>query len=260
MWGFKKMWSRSEVKKYAKDFLKQHYWKTFIVVLIGTVLANGYDLFSSSNGVFDLRINIQYILGQQIEAPIKGNEYFQIFGSIMNQFKPYAFFGLGIITLSSVVISIVVILTGNILNVGIKKFFIDGFENDVNINKLFFGFNINDYLPIIKVQLLSTLYIILWSLLFIIPGIVKAYQYRFVPYILAEDTSLGVYDVLKKSKAITNGQKAEMLILDLSFFPYYLLNLFTFGLSSYFVEPYIQASYTHLYKILSKEFDELSSN
>ena len=69
MWRFKKKWSKSEVKKYAKDFLKQHYWKAFIVVLIGTVLANGYDLFSSSNGVFDLRINLQYILGQQIEAP-----------------------------------------------------------------------------------------------------------------------------------------------------------------------------------------------
>ncbi len=254
------MWSRSEVKKYAKDFLKGNYWKAFFVIFIGTILANGYDLVSSTNGIFDLQINIQYILGQQIDAPIRTDEYFQLFGTLLNQFKPYAFFGLGIITLSSLVITIVVILAGSILNVGIKKFFIDGFEKDININKLFFGFNLKDYIPIIKAQLLSTLYIILWTLFFIIPGLVKIYQYRFVPYILAEDTSLGAKEVLKKSKEITNGQKAKMFILDLSFFPYYVLNLITFGLSSYFVEPYIQASFAHLYKILSNDQDGLLSD
>jgi hypothetical protein len=59
------------------------------------------------------------------------------------------------------------------LNVGKIKFFLDGFKSDVNINKLFSGFNTKDFLPILKAQALSILYIFLWTLLFIITDFFK---------------------------------------------------------------------------------------
>jgi uncharacterized membrane protein len=243
------MWTRSELKDYAKAFLKQHYWKAFLVVLITTLLMNGLGS-DKSNAVVEYRQNYEYVFGQG-NVNISVAPIFQFFQSTFQSIRPLGFLAIGSATFISIVIGIALLLLGFIIEVGKSKFFLDAFKGDVDISKLFFGLNSKDYMPIIKAQGLSFIYILLWTFVFIIPGIVKAYQYRYVPYLLAENTSLSPKEALSKSKQLTMGHKANIFILDFSFILWNLLGLITFGLSSYFVAPYVEATNARLYNVLS---------
>lgn len=60
------------------------------------------------------------------------------------------------------------------------------------------------------------IYLLLWTVLFIIPGIIKSYQYRMVPYILSENSDLSTSNAIKISREMTNNEKWEIFVLDLS--------------------------------------------
>lgn len=242
------MWTRSELKDYAKDFLRQHYWKAFLVVLITTLLMNGLGN-DNSNAVVEYRQNYEYVFGQG-NVSISVAPIFQFFQSTFQSIRPLGFLAIGTASFISIVIGIAMLFLGFIIEVGKSKFFLDAFKGDVDISKLFFGFNSKDYKPIIKAQGLSFIYILLWTFVFIIPGIVKAYQYRYVPYLLAENSSLTPKEALSQSKQLTMGHKGNIFILDFSFILWNLLGLITFGLSSYFVAPYVEATNAKLYNVL----------
>ncbi len=245
------MWTRTELKDYAKGFLKQHYWKAFLVVLLTTLLMNGLKLPNNSNVVVEYQQNYKYIFEQGSNVSVQ--PAFEFIRSMVSNMRPLGYLALGTATFMSIVLSILMLLLGFIIEVGKSKFFLDGFKGDADISKLFFGFNSKDYMPIIKAQGLAFIYILLWTLLFIIPGIVKGYQYRYVPYLLAEDTSLSPKEVLKKSKEMTMGHKSDIFVLDLSFILWNLLNLVTFGIASFFIAPYIEATNARLYNVLKSE-------
>jgi uncharacterized membrane protein len=247
------MWTRSELKEYAKGFLRSHYWKAFIVVLITTLLMNGFGRDSGTNTGVEFKQTYEYVFGEGSNVTVSLAPALELFRSVLRNVSPLGYLAIGTVTFLSIVISIVMLLLGFIVEVGKSKFFLEGFKGDVDINKLFFGFNSRDYLPIIKAQGLAFIYILLWTLLFIIPGIVKGYQYRYVPYLLAEDPSLAPNEALSKSKEMTMGHKWNIFILDLSFFLWGLLSLITFGLSTYFVAPYIEATNARLYNVLKGE-------
>lgn len=245
------MWTRSELKDYAKDFLRQHYWKAFLVVLITTLLMNGFGRTNPNTGT-QIQQNYEYVMNNGMDVTVSVPYGFELLRSALSNIRPLGFLAIGTITFLSVVIGIAFLFLGFIIEVGKSKFFIDGFKGDVDISKLFFGFNSKDIMPIIKAQGLAALYIFLWSFLLIIPGIIKSYQYRYVSYLLAEDTSLSAHEILNKSKKMTMGHKMDIFVLDLSFILWNLLGLITFGLSSYFVAPYVEATNARLYNVLSE--------
>jgi len=86
---------------------------------------------------------------------------------------------------------------------------------------LFDGFSFVGKL--IALELLMTLFVFLWSLLFIIPGFIAAYRYSFAMYNLYEDPSIGVMEALEMSKRQTLGYKSQLFMLDLSYFGWNLL-------------------------------------
>lgn len=96
------------------------------------------------------------------------------------------------------------------------------------------------------------LYIFLWSLLFIIPGIVKAYQYRMVPYILADRPELDQKEVFALSKQMMDGEKWNAFVLDLSFLGWHILGIITAGiLEIFYIAPYVNLTNAQLYLTLS---------
>ena len=97
------------------------------------------------------------------------------------------------------------------------------------------------------VKFMMGIHVLLWSLLFIIPGIIVAYRYYFVDYILAEDPSMEWDEVLELSTDLTNGIKMDLFILDLSFIGWELLDLVTFNLAHYFVAPYKETTRAEAY-------------
>ena len=99
----------------------------------------------------------------------------------------------------------------------------------------------------------SALWIFLWSLLLIIPGIIKAISYSMSFYILAENQQIGVREALNISKRITMGYKGRIFMLWLSFIGWAILACVTFGIGFLWLMPYIQITFANLYKELKAE-------
>ena len=98
--------------------------------------------------------------------------------------------------------------------------------------------------------LLTTIFTALWSLLFVVPGIIKAYSYSMAPYILQDDPSLGWEKSLEESKIAMRGNKWQLFCLDLSFIGWYLLGALAFGVGILFVIPYHYLARSNFYMAL----------
>ena len=115
----------------------------------------------------------------------------------------------------------------------------------------FCGFD--DYWAALKLHLLSGLYIFLWSLLLVIPGIIKTYAYSMSVYILAENKGKSARECIKESVAMTMGYKVDLFVLGLSFIGWGLLSCITFGIALIWVMPYMQATYANAYNLLKSK-------
>ena len=101
---------------------------------------------------------------------------------------------------------------------------------------------------------LQTIYIFGWSLLFLIPGIVKMYSYMLVPYILAENTYMDRKRIFELSREMMRGHKWEAFVLNLSFLGWNLLGAFTYGIVNIlYTNPYIYATRAEFYCALKAE-------
>ncbi len=102
----------------------------------------------------------------------------------------------------------------------------------------------------IVLLLLTQIFTFLWSLLFLIPGIVKFYSYRMSFLILADNPEMSATEALNKSKQIMQGHKFDLFMLDISFIWWYVLTFITLGIASVYVIPYVSATVTNFYKNL----------
>ena len=135
----------------------------------------------------------------------------------------------------------------NPLEVGTNRFFVQNLKLDANLREICFAFDHN-YLNCVKILFFRDLYVFLWSLLFIIPGIIKAYEYRMVPYILGDNPNIDREEAFALSNMLMQGNKGKAFVLDLSFLGWYILNGLTLGiLGIFYVNPYIKQTNAALY-------------
>ena len=113
----------------------------------------------------------------------------------------------------------------------------------------FSGFD--DFFSAFKVTFLVGLFTFLWSLLFIIPGIIKGISYSMSMYILAENKGKSAMECINESKAMTEGHKMELFVLALSFIGWILLGLVTCGIAYIWVNPYMNATFVNAYRELN---------
>lgn len=109
---------------------------------------------------------------------------------------------------------------------------------------------IDRYIPYFKVGVLTDIIIFLWSLLFIIPGIIKSFEYAFVSYIIHDNPNLTGKQARDLSSRMTEGYKMDLFILGFSFFFWYMLVGITFGIASLYVVPYQSCSIAMYYENL----------
>ena len=114
------------------------------------------------------------------------------------------------------------------------------------IKDSFSGFD--DFFSAFKVTLLVGLYTFLWSLLFIVPGIIKGYSYSMSLFVLAENKGKSARECIAESKAMMEGRKMELFVLDLSFIGWYLLCSLTCGLAFLYVTPLVNAAHANFYE------------
>ncbi|HOG01148.1 MAG: hypothetical protein BWY35_01342 [Firmicutes bacterium ADurb.Bin248] len=97
-------------------------------------------------------------------------------------------------------------------------------------------------------RLFMALFILLWSLLLVIPGIVAGYSYRMAPYLMAEHPEMGIREAVDESKRLTAGYKGRWFCLDLSFIGWGILCLFTLGIGFLWLNPYMSAASAEFYR------------
>ena len=112
----------------------------------------------------------------------------------------------------------------------------------------------NDYTRITGTYLLEVLYIFLWSLLLVIPGIIKAISYSQVNFILHDEPSLAYDKAIERSMAMMDGHKWDYFCLLLSFIGWHLLGIITFGIGYLWVIPYEAKACALFYEDLKKEY------
>ncbi len=118
-------------------------------------------------------------------------------------------------------------------------------QSSAEAGQLFHGFT--RFGTALGAYLLMTLFIILWSLLFIIPGIIAAYSYAMTYFIIADDSTVGPLQAITQSKEMMRGRKWKLFCMYLRFFGWALLSILTFGIGFLWLGPYIQTSLAHFY-------------
>ena len=138
------------------------------------------------------------------------------------------------------------------LSVGMVMIYLDvTYGDNVEVATLFKGFNMMG--KSIALFLLILLFTMLWSMLFVIPGIIKGYSYSMAFYILAENPDMTAREALNESKAIMAGHKMDFFVLQLSFILWALLTAVTFGIASIYVMPYQQLTFTNFYHNIKRQ-------
>lgn len=122
---------------------------------------------------------------------------------------------------------------------------------EARLEQIFQGFN--RFSTAFVAYLLMILYVLLWTLLLIVPGIIAALGYSMTFYILADDTSIKPEEALKKSKAMMNGHKLKLFYLCLRFFLLALLCILTLGIGFLWLIPFIHIT-------MAKFYDDLLTN
>lgn len=235
------MWNRRDLKEKAKKALKGTYANGVVVSFL-MLLASGDWLGKRSGG--NANVNMEYT----------GNDFSQVMEgpkSIVETIGVSTVIGLvlGFITIA-LSIALIKILVGYLIEVGGRKYFLKASEGDSQVNYVTYGFKAGHWFNLVKTMFLRSLFTFLWTLLLVIPGMIKHYSYRMVPYLLAENPELDSLDAINMSKEMTAGRKMDMFILDLSFILWFLLGIFTFGIGFIFIMPYYNATYAEVYYTL----------
>ncbi len=143
-------------------------------------------------------------------------------------------------------------LLGSVIAVGYAKFnltLLGGQKPDCGVLFSCFG----QWTTAVCTRLLKSVKIFLWSLLFVIPGIVASYSYAMTDYILAEFPQLSAGDALRHSKEMMQGNRARLFCLQLSFIGWGILCLLTFGIGSLWLTPYVQTATAAFYQEVKSE-------
>lgn len=137
------------------------------------------------------------------------------------------------------------------INVLFQHIYRDG---EVNMGILFDGFR--DFVRVFLTRLLVAVYILLWSLLLIVPGIIKSYSYSMTDYVLRDNPDLAYDDAVKESMRLMDGNKMSLFILDLSFIGWAILCLLTMGIGFLWLVPYMQTAHAAFYEAIKEESEQ----
>lgn len=277
------MWNRKELKAKGKAAYMANFWICVLAALLLTI-AGGIGSINTPLQAYEnlLEIKETYFTGEQeygstIDVPddimdyeeyselsdddIIGagdEDYVREFLALPGMHKAIAIIALAAV-LGLLIIFAVQVFLLNPLLVGLQRFFVqNSADRNAGLNKDNLGFSFSDkYKSIISSMFTTSLFEMLWTLLFIIPGIYKGYCWRMVPYLVGENPALTGKEARQISEEMMNGNKMGAFIMDLSFIGWRMLGFITFGLlDALFTNPYQAASNAELYKALKGVEDD----
>ena len=151
--------------------------------------------------------------------------------------------------------NLVHLILGGVVQLGYSKFLLaqhDGKPYDVkDLFSQFERFSVG-FLQLF----LRNLFVALWGLLFVIPGLIKNYSYAMTPFILEDHPELTAKEAIRRSMELMDGHKGELFMLGLTFIGWELLNILTLGIGSFWLNPYKNAAYAAFYRELTAKTRE----
>lgn len=268
------MWTRAELKSKAKFSFKRNYWKSVLISLILALLVGGGSSGSSissavSNnliGSSDSSVTDDYF--NDDSSLYDGNDFYDdtYDGNVEDDIDDLnsmadntaGMMAIGIFLIVFIIVFVVImavvilldVFIFNPLEVGCKKYYLRNLNEPAQVGNIGYAFD-NNYKNIIKTMFFRDLFTVLWTLLFIIPGIVKSYEYQMIPYLLADNPQMTKEQAFEESKRMMQGQKWKAFVLDLSFIGWNILSALTLGiLGIFYVQPYMDATHAALYEAL----------
>lgn len=217
------MWTREELKQNAKNTLRDKYWTILGVSVLASILQGSF-----------FTIITELVNPTHTYLTVLGNYAIDVNGLIRLWI---------IVTVISFLYSI---FLGHTILIGAYKYFILSIKENPSTSTLFDFFK-TSYWNIVKVMFFYQIKIVLWTLCFIVPGIIKAYEYCMVPYILAEHPEMESAAVFERSRMLTQNNKLNIFVLEISFIGWLFLGMLCCGIGILFVSPYIDITMTHLY-------------
>jgi len=270
------MWTRKSLKEKAKKAFKLNYWKCVLCALIFAIFVGGATggfsgagtggAGSAMSNVFndraeeaqeidheaELDVDVEERDGDMVIIDEEGNEVPEG-GAIAAgiAFIAVMFVVMGIVILIATAVGLVVeAFLIKPIEYGLRFFFRRNLDEPANLSLIAHSFDKN-YMNSVKAGFFSQLFISLWSLLFVIPGIIKSYEYRLVPYLVSENTEMTWKEALAESTRLMKGHKWNTFVLDLSFIGWEILSFFTCGLLSiFYVDPYKLSTDAALYEAI----------
>lgn len=227
------MFDRSYLKELSKQRMRGFRSNAILVVLLTMILGT---LFSG--GGFEFETDLETLQEEWNEVGLS---------SAFDELLPFFVGAVSVAALFGLVYSIFV---AGIVDVGCRGWFMRYWRGEYpSVGELFASFRI--YLPALKTSLLVNVYTFLWSLLFVIPGIVKSFAYSMAPYIIYENPNLTANEAIALSRKLTDGAKGDLFVFGLSYFGWMLLNVFTLGiLGIVYIYPYQCTAHAAIYDTL----------
>ena len=226
------MFTASEFRRIARDKLRGHWGRSVLVTFI-------VSLICGISGIYNLMRDLGHM---DYDLLFSGN-YSDFLAGYTSVETAGSVFG----TLMSLALSIAVILFSGALALGHCKYYIDlvAENRQDEVSVIFSRFDI--FLKAMGLNLFMALFIWLWSLLFIVPGIIATYRYRLAPYLMAENPGLGIREAVNMSKELMAGHKWRLFCLELSFIGWGILSALTCGIGDLWLQPYISAATAAFY-------------
>lgn len=153
-----------------------------------------------------------------------------------------------VIIAAALVTVVVTLMVGSVIELGYARFNLDlvDRQKQPELKTIFDYFSV--WRTAFCARFLRGLYVFLWSLLFIIPGVVAEYSYAMTGYILAENPELTASEAIEKSKEIMYGNRWRLFCLRFSFIGWSVLCTLTLGIGNLWLIPYQQAADAAFYR------------
>lgn len=255
-------WNRKELKKEAKVALKKQYWKLVLVSLLIILAVNGGG--SVGSAASEINFNDDYEDDYDYEEDFEDEEYVSTAFS-QNVFRAQTstacMVSVGVAALLTVFVLLIIFVLIAVslafmafvispLEIGARRCTILAYDEEFSLKELGYGFE-HSYMSNVKTLFWRNMYVFFWTLLLFVPGIIKGYEYKMIPFILAENPDLTKKEAFQLSKEMMYGNKWKAFVLDLSFLGWHLLSLLTLGvLAAFYVNPYQHLTDAGLYRSL----------
>ena len=222
------MLKSKELRAKAWESLKGKYWMAFVVVLVSGLLGSiGTGILTGAQSILDI---VQMVDLSEVDSTV-------LLGAILLT---------GVASVGGIIGFLISVFVGNAVTVGVSNYFIKNTDSKPSFRDAFSGFKVK-YGRNIGTLLLVGIKAVLWSLLFIIPGIIKAYEYAIIPYILADDPEISSRDAFRKARQLMKGNKWRLFKLEFSFIGWFALSCLTLGIGAFFLMPYVDAAIAEFY-------------